>query len=101
MSTKSKDKTKSSPLAGLAKLALVAAGGGGLVAADQFGLIDTLLGGAPSAEVQAVAGVVSEVPGLSTATDLVRGVAYDGLSFVLHGAVDTVLYPLKLVKEGF
>ena len=89
------------PIGGLVKLALVAAGGGGILAADQFGIIASLLGTESAPVVEAVAGVVAHSPAMSSVMDMARGGVYDGLSWVLHGAVDSVLYPFKLVKDGF
>ena len=95
------EKKSALPIGGLVKLALVAAGGGGILAADQFGIIDSLLGTDPTPMVAAVAGAVTESPVMSSVMDMARGGVYDGLSWVLHGAVDSVLYPSKLVKDGF
>ena len=95
------EKKSALPIGGLVKLALVAAGGGGILAADQFGIIDSLLGTESAPVVEAVAGVVANSPAMSSVMDMARGGVYDGLSWVLHGAVDSVLYPFKLVKDGF
>jgi hypothetical protein len=103
MSDTKKAGTKSPPLMGmLAKAALVAVGGGGILAVDQFGIIDSLLGtegSDPAAQV--VSAVVEDNPMMSSAMSMMRGGAYDGLSWAMHGAVDAVLYPLKVAKEGF
>lgn len=96
-----KKKGTSSSFGVLAKLALVACGGGGILAADQFGIVDTLLGGDAPQEVAAVAEVVMEIPMAKAALDTMRSGAYDGLSFALHGLVDVTLYPFKIAKEGF
>jgi len=102
MTDTAESKPASPPLAGmLAKVALVAMGGGGLLAVDQFGLIDGLLGGDTPPVVEAVAKVVEDVPAMSSAMNMVRGGAYDGLSWAMHGAVDAILYPFKVAKEGF
>ena len=85
----------------LAKLALVACGGGGILAADQFGIVDALLGGGAPQEVVAVAEAVMDIPMARTVLDTMRNGTYDGLSFALHGLVDVTLYPFKIAKEGF
>ena len=81
--------------------ALIAGGGGGLfLAADQMGVVDSLLGTEPAAVSTTVAPEMADVVSQSIGRAMVGG-TYEGMSWAVHGAVDVVLYPFKVAAEGF